>query len=80
MMAALEGHPVSDEEFDAWLALADTFSPLGKPSMRQDGEAHRKSEVELFSGTMLRLAEKHGVSVPVNAWLYEKVKDMESAY
>lgn len=79
-IAALEGHPISDEEFDAWLALADTFSPLGKPSMRQDGEAHRKSEVELFSGTMLRLAEKHGVSVPVNAWLYEKVKDMESAY
>ena len=79
-IAALEGHPVSDEEFDAWLKLADTFAPDGKPSMRQDGQAHRKSEVELFAGTMVRLAAKHGVSVPVNSWLYEQVKAMEAAY
>ena len=79
-LAALEGYPISDEEFDAWLALTDTFSPDGKPSMRQDGEAHRRSEVELFSGTMIRLGKKHGLSVPVNEWLYEKVKEMEAAY
>ena len=79
-LAALEGYPISDEEFDAWLALTDTFSPDGKPSMRQDGEAHRRSEVELFSGTMIRLGKKHGLSVPVNEWLYEKLKEMEAAY
>jgi len=79
-MAALEGYPVSDGEFDAWLALADTFAPEGKPSMRQDGEARRKSEVELFSGTMIRLAQKHGVDVPVNAWLYERIMEIEAAY
>ena len=79
-LAALEGYPISDEEFDAWLALTDTFSPDGKPSMRQDGEAHRRSEVELFSGTMIRLGKKYGLSVPVNEWLYEKVKEMEAAY
>lgn len=79
-LAGLEGFPISDEEFDGWMALADSFAPEGKPSMRQDGEAHRKSEVELFSGTMIRLGEKHGVPVPVNAWLYERVKEMEAAY
>ena len=79
-IAALEGYPISDAEFDEWVALADSLSPAGKPSMRQDGEAHRKSEVELFAGTMVRLAERHGVDVPVNAWLYARVKEMEAAY
>lgn len=79
-MAALEGYPITEDEFDGWVALADSLAPAGKPSMRQDGEAHRKSEVELFAGTMVRLAEKHGVELPVNQWLYKKVKDMEAAY
>ena len=79
-MAQLEGYPISEEEFDGWIALADSLAPSGKPSMRQDGEAHRKSEVELFAGTMVRLGKKHGVDMPINAWLYEKVKKMEAAY
>ena len=52
----------------------------GKPSMRQDGEAHRKSEVELFAGTIIRRAEKFGLDVPVNRWLYDTVKQMEAGY
>jgi len=80
MMAGLEGYPISDEEFDSWLKLADTFAPTGKPSMAQDGEAHRKSEVELFAGTMVRLGKKHRVEVPVNEWLYRRVKEIEAAY
>ena len=48
--------------------------------MRQDGEAHRKSELELFAGTINRLGEKHGVPTPVNQWLYKTVKEMEAAY
>jgi len=79
-MAALEGYAISEEEFDEWVALLDSFSPAGKPSMRQDGEAHRKSEVELFAGTMVRLGRRHGVQLPVNEWLYERVKEIEAAY
>ncbi|MGN0775502.1 MAG: ketopantoate reductase family protein [Candidatus Ventricola sp.] len=79
-LAQLEGYAITDEEFDGWVALADSLAPGGKPSMRQDGEAHRKSEVELFAGTMVRLARKHGIDAPVNAWLYDKVKEMEAAY
>lgn len=79
-IAALEGYVITDGEFDAWINMADHFSPEGKPSMRQDAEAKRKSEVELFSGTMIRLAKKHGISVPVNEWVYARVKDMEAAY
>ena len=79
-VAVLEGYPISDAEFDGWVALVDSLSPAGKPSMRQDGEAHRKSEVELFAGTVLRRAQKHGLDTPVNRWLYETVRNMEAAY
>ena len=79
-MAALEGYAISEEEFGEWVALLDSFSPEGKPSMRQDGEARRKSEVELFAGTMVRLGKKHGVSLPVNEWLYKRVKEIEAGY
>ncbi|MBR5302995.1 MAG: ketopantoate reductase family protein [Clostridia bacterium] len=79
-MAALEGYAISEAEFDEWVALLDSFSPSGKPSMRQDGEAHRKSEVELFAGTMVRLGRKHGVALPVNEWLYDRVMEIEAEY
>ena len=79
-MAALESYTISEAEFDEWVALLDSFSPEGKPSMRQDGEAHRKSEVELFAGTMVRLGQKHGVSLPVNEWLYDRVREIEAGY
>ena len=48
--------------------------------MRQDGKAHRKSEVELFGGTIRTLAKKHGIPVPVNDWLYHTILEMEAAY
>ena len=80
MIAGLEGYVITDSEFDEWVALLDSFAPQGKPSMRQDGEAHRKSEVELFAGTMIRLGAKHSVKLPINEWLYQRVKEMESAY
>ena len=79
-MAAMEGYTISEAEFGEWVALLDSFSPDGKPSMRQDGEAHRKSEVELFAGTMVRLGRKHGAALPVNEWLYSRVKEIEAAY
>lgn len=79
-VAAKEGYPISDEELYGWVALTDSLSPEGKPSMRQDSEAHRKSEVELFAGTIIREAERFNVDVPVNRELYRRILEMESRY
>lgn len=79
-VANAEGIPLSDADIAHWTSIIDSFPPEGEPSMRQDGKAHRKSEVELFSGTIRRLAEKHGIAVPVNDWLYSRVQEMEAAY
>lgn len=71
---------VTMEDFNDYVKLIDRMNPNGMPSMRQDGLAHRKSEVELFAGTVIALANKHKIDVPVNKKIYELVKKMESEY
>lgn len=80
LVANAEGVALSEADIDSWLAIVDHFPPDGMPSMRQDALAHRPSEVELFAGTIRRLARKHGLSVPVNDTIYQTVREMESAY
>ena len=79
-VAHAEGIPLTEKDVELWTAVIDNVTPTNEPSMRQDGKAHRKSEVELFSGTIRRLAQKHGIAVPVNDWLYQRVREMEAAY
>lgn len=79
-LAALEGVDLTLEDIPYWLAVLDSVSPQGKPSMRQDVEARRISEVDDFSGMVLKLAHKHGINTPVNRNLYEAIKKMEDAY
>lgn len=79
-VANAEGIPLSEDDVTHWVGIIDSFGPEGEPSMRQDGKAHRKSEVELFAGTICRLAAEHGLSVPVNDFLYNRVREMEQAY
>ena len=79
-VANAEGVPLSERDVESWTGIIDGFPPEGEPSMRQDGKARRRSEVELFSGTIRRLAGKHGIPVPVNDWLYERVWEMEAGY
>lgn len=80
LVANAEGVPLSEEDVQDWVTVIDGLDPEAEPSMRQDGKAHRKSEVEFFAGTVRRLGRKHGIAVPVNDQLYERVLDMESKY
>ena len=79
-LSKLEGIGLGEEDVAYWLRILGTLSPKGKPSMRQDVEARRHSEVELFSGTVLALAKKHGLSVPVNQMLYDTILAVEGRY
>ena len=80
VLAEKENVNLTEKDLEEYVSLLDTLDPNGMPSMRQDGVVHRKSEVELFSGTVLSLAKKHGVPVPVNQKIYEIIRDMESKY
>ena len=79
-LANAEGILLTEADLDSYVELIRTLSPEGMPSMRQDAISHRLSEVEMFAGTVRSLAAKHSLPVPVNDWLYKKIKELEAAY
>ena len=79
-LSGKEGVHLTEEDLQYWLDILGTLGPSGKPSMAQDAEAHRPSEVELFAGTVIEMGRKHGLPTPVNKELYEKIRRMEMHY
>ena len=79
-LAAAEGIALTEEDYEKDIALLRSLNPDGCPSMRQDAMAKRPSEVELFAGTTLSLAKKHGMEVPVNERYYRKIQEIEQTY
>jgi 2-dehydropantoate 2-reductase len=80
LLSEKEGIFLTEEDLNYWLMVLATLNPEGKPSMRQDLEAKRYSELELFAGTVLSLAKKHGIDTPVNRELYAAIKRIEGGY
>ena len=50
------------------------------PSMLEDVEARRETEIELITGSLVREAERHGVEVPLHTALYRLVKAKEESW
>jgi 2-dehydropantoate 2-reductase len=71
------GTGLQEDDLQTWYKTLGTLSPEGKTSMLQDVEAGRKTEVELFSGTVIRLGLETGVPVPVNRMLYDLIRAIE---
>lgn len=49
-----------------------------KCSMLQDIEHGRKTEVDMFAGSMMRMGKEFGVPTPVNEFLYNAIKTLEA--
>ncbi len=50
------------------------------PSMLEDVEAHRPTEIDLITGSLVREAGRHGVPVPLHTALYRLVKAKEASW
>jgi 2-dehydropantoate 2-reductase len=50
------------------------------PSMLEDVEAHRPTEVESINGALVREAEKRGMSAPLQAAVHALVRAKEASY
>jgi 2-dehydropantoate 2-reductase len=50
------------------------------PSMLEDVEARRRTEIDLITGSLVREAERHGVPVPLHTALLRLVKAREASY
>ena len=80
-LANAEGVPLPPDDHTRWLAAAvPTFKPDNKPSMGQDVDAHRLTEVEEFAGTVRRLSAKHGLPTPANDFFYQKIRAIEASW
>jgi 2-dehydropantoate 2-reductase len=50
------------------------------PSMLEDVDARKETEIELITGSLVREAERHGVPVPLHRMLYALVKGKEESW
>jgi 2-dehydropantoate 2-reductase len=50
------------------------------PSMLEDVEAHRPTEIELITGSLVREGNRHGVPVPLHTTMYRLIKAKEGSW
>ena len=79
-VAELEGVEVTEEDLNFYVNLLKTLAPDGMPSMAQDRINRKLSEVDMFAGNVIELADRHKIQVPANRYLYERVKEIEKEY
>lgn len=76
-VAKAEGVLNTETMVDEALKHLKTMTSDGKTSMLQDVEAGRKTEVDMFAGTVIELGKKHGISTPYNKILREMIGIIE---
>ncbi|MBO4981743.1 MAG: 2-dehydropantoate 2-reductase [Lachnospiraceae bacterium] len=79
-LANAEGIALSEKDLNQYMDIIKTLKPEGTPSMGQDRINRKPSEVELFAGTVIRMAKPHGLYVPTNEFLYKRVQEIEQEY
>ncbi len=70
-IAKAEGVKNTDIMIDETIAHLHKMIPEGKTSMLQDVEAGRKTEVDMFAGTVIELGLKHNIQTPYNQIIKE---------
>ena len=80
LLANAQGIDLGEADLQEYLTILSGFPADATPSMGQDRISRRPSEVELFAGTMRRLAAKYNIPVPANDFLYRRVREIEAAY
>ncbi len=71
--AVSEGINLTEDEIEKWVRIVGGLDPQGEPSMLQDIKAGHRTEIELFAGTVIRLAKKHGIQVPINEEFFRRL-------
>ncbi len=77
-VANAEGVDLSGSDLTKWYGILASLGGDGKTSMCQDTEAKRKTEVQMLSGKMIELGQKHNIDVTINKVLYNLIRAKES--
>ena len=78
-VAAAAGVELHDDPWEMNV-LATKRGSAHYPSMLEDVEARRPTEVELINGALVREAERHGVAAPLQNAVYRLVAAREASY
>jgi 2-dehydropantoate 2-reductase len=78
-VAAAAGVELHDDPWEMNV-LATKRGSAHYPSMLEDVEARRPTEVDLINGALVREAERHGVDAPLQTALYRLVTAREASY
>lgn len=76
-IAKAEGVNNTESMIDETLNHLSKMIPDGKTSMLQDVEAGRKTEVNMFAGTVIDFGKKHNIPTPYNKILKEMIEIIE---
>lgn len=79
-IAKAEGVKGTDTLIDEVIGHLHTMIPEGKTSMLQDVEAGRKTEVDMFAGTIIKLGKNHNIQTPYNKMLKEMLDIIEESH
>lgn len=80
IVANTQGISLTQEDIEQWIQLVDSLAADSMPSMAQDILAKRKTELALFSGTILPLARQLNLAVPTLQTLYEEIRKREEQF
>lgn len=76
-IAKAEGIRNTESMIEETMQHLHKMIPEGKTSMLQDVEAGRKTEVEMFAGTVIEFGKKHNIPTPYNSILRSMIKIIE---
>lgn len=79
-IAKAEGVKNTETMYEEAMSGFYSMTSDGKTSMLQDVEAKRKTEVELFAGTMIEFGKKHQIPTPYNTILKELLEIVHENY
>jgi len=79
LVAQKEGIALPESVKEKTIAATMAFAPSANSSMARDIWAGRPSELEYQNGSVVHLAEKHGVEVPINYFIYHTLLPQENA-
>ena len=74
-VAAAKGIDIRDPNNPAGNNTA--ISPDSRFSTLQDLDAKRTTEIEMFSGALIRMVKELGIETPFNAFAYHAIKALE---
>lgn len=79
-IAKIKNIGITEKDREEIEQILINYPPEKKTSMLQDLEAKRRTEIDYFAGTVIKLGKEVGVPTPVNQTLYYAIKAREKVY